>query len=66
MGSVWMKIEMDEFELPIAVANTAYELAAICGVKVSTVKTGASKMKHQKEKRCYVCVTVEEDGDDSL
>lgn len=40
---VWMEISRDKYELPLIVAFSARELADACGVKLSTVKTSASK-----------------------
>lgn len=36
---LWMAVEADEYELPIAVADTARELGAIYGVTADTVIT---------------------------
>ena len=40
---VYMKVTKDRFELPIVVADSAYELARLCGVTVSTVMHSVSK-----------------------
>lgn len=40
---VWMEISQDKYELPLAVADTAKDLARICGVKLSTVRSSASR-----------------------
>ena len=34
---VYMKVTRDEYELPVAVADTVVELAKICGVKVNSI-----------------------------
>ena len=40
---LWMVVEADEYELPIAVAGSAKELAKILGVSEDTVTSAASK-----------------------
>ncbi len=35
--TVWIKVTKDEFELPVAIADTAEELAEILGVDRSTI-----------------------------
>ena len=42
---VWMRITHDKFELPTAVASSPEELAAICGVKLQTVYSSASRAR---------------------
>lgn len=39
---VYMKVTKDKFELPIVVADSAYELARLCGVNVSTIMHSVS------------------------
>ena len=36
---LWMCVEADEYELPIAIADTARELAQKCGTSLSNVET---------------------------
>ena len=36
---LWMAVEADEYELPIAIADTARELAEKCGTSLSNVET---------------------------
>lgn len=35
---VWMEVTRDEYELPVAVADSADELAKICGVSVNCIR----------------------------
>lgn len=49
MMEVWMEISQDRYELPVAVANTATDLARICGVKPSTVRSSASRAERGRE-----------------
>lgn len=46
---VWMEISQDEYELPLAIAENAQELAKKCGASLSTVKSSASRAKHGKQ-----------------
>lgn len=34
----WMRVTKDKYELPLAVGDTAEELAKLVGVKVATIK----------------------------
>lgn len=40
---LWLKISKDKYELPLAVADTADQLAEMCGVTVGTIR---SNVKH--------------------
>lgn len=60
---VWMKVTKDEYQLPIAVAESATELAKMVGVtremiyrRISAHKSGITKTC------CYVCVEIDEDN----
>ncbi|MBE5957725.1 MAG: hypothetical protein E7254_02535 [Lachnospiraceae bacterium] len=60
--NVWMKIEKDKYELPVAVANTAQELANICGTNVHSVMSIVSKTKKGIIKKpTYIKVEIEEE-----
>ena len=37
---LWLKVSNDKYELPLAVADTARELAALCGVRLCAVNMG--------------------------
>lgn len=39
----WLCVEADEYELPLAVADTARELAEMCGTTAHNVETFVSK-----------------------
>ena len=45
---LWIAVEADEYELPIAVADTAKELGAIFGVRADSVIDSASKNRSGK------------------
>lgn len=57
----FMCVTLDEYELPVAVAESAVELARICGVKRNTIYTS---MQHVKDgssgKSRYICVEHED------
>ena len=45
---LWLAVETDKYELPLAVADTAQELGAIYGIKKDTVIDMVSKGKSGK------------------
>ena len=56
---VYMEVTKDKFELPIVVADSAYELARLCGVNVSTIMHSISTrskrvVKSSQYKRVWV------------
>ena len=54
---VWMEIDVRHNELPLRIADSAAELARMCGVKEVTVKTQASHVKHGRPGRyCRVWI----------
>ncbi len=61
--AIWLKVTHDEFELPIAVAGSAGELARIVGVSANTIMSGLSHMKHDGIWSAYRKVE-EEDTDE--
>lgn len=56
---IWIKTDGTEYELPIAIADTSYELAKIVGVHTNTVRTGAKRAR-DGQTSIYQCVEVEE------
>ena len=50
--TVWMEITLDEYELPVAVADTSFELARMRGVEKRTVLKYLWKWKNGKLKNC--------------
>ena len=40
---LWLAVTADKYELPIAVADSAKELAAMCGVSTSTIISSAKR-----------------------
>lgn len=59
--NIWMKVTCDEYALPLAIADTASELAKICGTTPNSV---VSTVSHYKQGRIkypsYICVTIDE------
>ena len=48
---LWLEVDIKNKELPRHVADSAEELAEICGVTVSTVKATASRQKRGARRR---------------
>ena len=62
---VYLLVTKDEFELPLAVADSAYELARICRVTPSTVIHSVSTTsKRQIKNSQYKRVWIDEDTGD--
>lgn len=62
MGKIiYMKVTKDEYELPIAVADSVKELSQITGNKSGTIKSSISQAKKNGGKSQYVKVNVEEE-----
>lgn len=56
---VYMKISRDKYELPLAVANSATELARICGLKPRSVYNCMFRArKGTRESTQYIRVDV--------
>ena len=58
--ALWMKVDLKDDEIPLAVADTQRQLAAICGVKEKTIKESISRAKKHGWRCCYVKVEEEE------
>ena len=58
--TLYMKVTKDEYELPVAVAETKAELARMLGIKREHVRTAFSHAKKFKNPT-YVVVEVEDD-----
>jgi len=62
--TLWMEVTLDEYELPVAVAGTARELAKLRNTTAMSIITSISKHRHGVIKRCkYVKVTVNDNED---
>lgn len=62
MKKIWMEVTSDKYELPVAIADSAAELAKMCGVKSSTVKTSVCHYNKHRLKKCkWRCVHIDDD-----
>ena len=52
MQQLWICVSTDEYELPIAVADTQEELAEMIGVKKESIRTLYSKWLSGRIKSC--------------
>ena len=56
---IWMKVSSDKFELPEAVADTAVELAKLCGVTANGIYSQISRVRSGALASCpYLCIAV--------
>ena len=64
---IWMAVTADEYETPIAIADTAKELAYILGLSIDTVKSSElRKNSGSMSGRKIVKVLREEGGKNGL
>lgn len=63
MMTLWMKVTMDKYELPLVVATSARELARCIGVSKTTVSSVVSNAKRRGGRCCYVKVEVDDDDE---
>ena len=57
--TVYMAVTADKFELPVAVADTAEELAQMLGVKAQSVRVRVWRYKNNVLRRTkYVAVNI--------
>lgn len=55
---VWMEVDLNNKELPLHIADSAVELAEICGTTRNNVESAASKAKHGRNKSRFVKVWI--------
>lgn len=55
---VYMKITRDEYELPVAVADSAAELSRILGLSVNTVRNALGNARRKGFRSQYIRVDV--------
>ena len=58
---VWMKVSDDEYELPVAVADSLAALARLCGVTEASICSSMSKARHGIRKTLYRRVRIDLD-----
>ena len=59
---VFMKVTNDRYELPLAVADSGYELAKICGVSTNNVYNAIRKARLMGHRCQYIRVEVEDEN----
>lgn len=60
--TVYMKVTRDKYELPVAIADTAAELARKTGTSSSAIRSAIYRERHGRTKRSsYKCVEIEEE-----
>ena len=62
--TIYMKVTKDRYSLPVAVADSPKELAALCGVSPNAIYSGFSHEKKGDWKSPYVKVVVDDDDMD--
>ena len=60
---VWMEIDLRNKELPVRIADSAEELARLCGTSAANVRNHASKAKYGRSRRRYIKVWI---GDEDI
>lgn len=64
--TLWMKVTLDKYELPLMVADSAAELAKMCGTTVQSIYTNVSHARHYyrgHKRTSYVRIRVEIDDE---
>ena len=60
--TLWLEVTPDEYELPLAVADSVQELARLRGKRAGTIKACVCKREKGKRKRSiYVRVRVDDE-----
>lgn len=60
MTKLWMMVTNDKYELPMAVADSAEELARMTGTTANVIYSAVSHAKKLGYKSIYVKVEIEE------
>lgn len=58
---LWLKVTADNLELPVAVADTARQLADMVGTTTNNIHSSISKSKSRGYRSQYIKVEIEED-----
>ena len=58
---IYMKVTDDKYEFPLHMAETVKELANICGVTESCIRSAICREKYHKINSCYKKVEVEDE-----
>lgn len=59
--SVYMQISKDEYEFPLAIADSIQELAEIIGKSPATIGSYISRCKKSGRKCRYIKINIEEE-----
>lgn len=62
--TVYMKVTKDEYELPVAVADSVSMLAQMLGISKSTIESTMSLAKKHGWRSVYVKVVIDESEED--
>ena len=57
---LWMKVTLDEYELPLAVADTSRELERMLGLRKNAIIQLMWKAKKRNGKCSYITVEIDE------
>lgn len=49
--AIYMEVTPDKYELPVKIADSAVELAKLCGVSANNIYSSISHAKHRRQKR---------------
>lgn len=58
---LWLKVTDDKYEFPLAIAETAGQLALMTGVRTNNIHSAISNAKKYGYRSQYVKVEIEED-----
>lgn len=59
-----MKVTRDKYEFPIVIADTAKQLAKICGVTTNSIYSAYCRAKHNGGFTAYKRIEMEDEDDD--
>ena len=62
MTAIWLKVSADVYELPLAVADSAKELAGLCGISLNGLFSYMSRCKKEGRDCIYKKILVEEEN----
>jgi DNA-binding CsgD family transcriptional regulator len=60
---IWMKVTNDEYELPIAIADSRSKLARKLGIKPNTIATAIHRAKKDGSRQQFVEVVIDDDDE---
>lgn len=64
MSNIWMMVTMDEYELPVLVADSSGELARMAGTESVTIRSAVVNAKRFGIRSKWVKVEVDDDETD--